>query len=191
MPQSRRIVVPLALLALPLPAVAQTIRLGVLAHDVPILGEQHEHGADLNAEVDFATPVPAEWLSGVAPDYRWLLTPAPHMGVEANTVGDTSQLYIGLTWTADLDTGGTLWPDHAVFVAIGFGPAFNNGDLHATSNDHLSLGAHVLFHPALELGYRITTRWSVSAYFDHTSNAGFARENHGLDNLGVRVGVGF
>jgi hypothetical protein len=177
--------------ALPLPAAAQSIRLGLLSHDVPILGEQQEHGIDVNGELDLAPLVPADALTGVGPGYRWLLRPAPDFGVEANTLGATSQIYFGLTWTADLDTGGTLWPDHTVFLGIGFGPAFNNGYIRSASNTHLSLGSHVLFHPSLELGYRITPRWAISAYFDHSSNAGLARENDGMSNLGVRVGLSF
>jgi lipid A 3-O-deacylase len=167
------------------------LRFGVLAHDVPVLADQREHGADLNAEAIFASPVPGAALTDVAPGWRWLLRPAPDIGIEANTNGYTSQVYVGLTWTADLDTGGVLWPDHAVFVAIGIGPAFNNGHVHTTEGNRLSLGSNVLFHPSLEVGYRITQVWSLSVYFDHSSNGGLARDNAGLDNLGVRLGLHF
>ncbi len=168
------------------------VHLGILAHDVGILGGQTEHGVDLNAEALFQSFVPEPAVSGIPPALRWLLRPAPHIGVDGNTAGGTSQLYFGLTWTANLDTGGLLWPDHAVFLAIGFGPGFNNGHIHAPdTSDHLSLGSNVLFHTYLELGYRITPHISLSVYFDHSSNAGLARYNAGLDDLGMRVGWHF
>ncbi len=168
------------------------VKLGLLDHDVPILGGQTEHGVDVNAEVLFHSFVPDSAVAGISPALRWLLQPAPHLGVDGNTSGYTSQLYFGLTWTANLDTGGLLWPDHAVFFAFGFGPAFNNGHVYAPdTSDHLSLGSNVLFHEYLELGYRITPHVSLSVYFDHSSNAGLARYNAGLDNLGIRVGWHF
>lgn len=168
------------------------IKLGVLDHDIGILGGHTEHGADINAEVQFESFVPESAVSGIDPHLRWLLRPAPNFGVDGNTAGLTSQLYFGLAWTADLDTGGMLWPDHAVFFMFGFGPAFNNGKIYAPdTSDHLSLGGSILFHEQIEVGYRITPRWSVSVYFDHSSNAGIDRYNAGLDNLGMRVGLHF
>ena len=168
------------------------VRLGILGHDVPVLGRQMEHGADVNAEAQFRSFVPESALTGIAPDWRWLLRPAPHIGVDGNTGGFTSQLYFGLTWTVNLDNGGLLWPDHAVFLAIGFGGAFNNGHIHEPdTTEHLSLGSNVLFHGSVELGYRITPRWSLSVYFEHSSNAGLAQYNAGLSNLGIRVGAHF
>ena len=114
------------------------VRLGILAHDVPVLGRQMEHGADVNAEAQFESFVPESALTGIAPDWRWLLRPAPHIGVDGNTGGFTSQLYFGLTWTVNLDNGGVLWPDRAVFLAIGFGGAFNNGHIHEPdTTEHL------------------------------------------------------
>ena len=168
------------------------LKLGLLYHDVAILGGHTESGADVNAEALFHTFVPDHAVAGISPALRWLLQPAPHIGVDGNTGGYTSQLYFGLTWTANLDTGGVLWPNHAVFFAFGFGPAFNNGHIFAPdTSPHLSLGSNVLFHEYLELGYRITRHVSLSVYFDHSSNAGLARYNAGLDNLGVRVGWHF
>ena len=76
-------------------------------------------------------------------------------------------------------------------LAIGFGPAYNTGRAHSTAGNRLSLGSNVLFHPSLELGYRITPQWSVSAYFAHSSNGGLAENNDGLDMLGVRAGLHF
>jgi lipid A 3-O-deacylase len=175
------------------PASAQSflseLQLGVLAHDVPILGEQKEHGVDINGEVLFVSPVPDTWLDGVTPALRWLLTPRPDVGLDANTAGATSQLYLGLTWTADLFRD-VFTPQDSVYLAVGFGPAFNNGHIWGSSG-HAALGSNVLFHPSIELGYRFTPRYSVSLYFEHSSNGGLAQRNDALNNLGVRLGLGF
>jgi lipid A 3-O-deacylase len=179
----------LTALAVRSPASAQSIfselRLGVLAHDVPIIADQREHGVDLNAELRFVSPVPDNWLANVAPPLRWVLDPRPNIGIEANTGGYTSQAYFGLTWTAVLFQGVLMPRDH-VDLDIGFGPAFNNG--HTVSRTHAALGSNVLFHPSLELVYWFTPRTNVSVYFDHSSNAGLASHNTGLGNLGVRLG---
>jgi hypothetical protein len=169
--------------------VVSELQLGVLAHDVPILGDQKERGADINGELRFVSPVPDDWLTGVAPGLRWLLTPRPNVGFDANTSGYTSQLYLGLTWTVDLFRG-VLRPHDDVYLALGFGPAFNNGHTTAGSG-HGALGSNVLFHPSVEIGYWFNTRYSVSLYFEHSSNGGLAERNDSLNNLGIRLGLGF
>lgn len=169
-------------------SIVSELKLGVLVHDVPILAEQREHGADINAELRFVAPVPESWLADVSPPWRWVLDPRPMIGIDANTAGATSQAYVGLTWTAVLWQGVFAPPDH-VDLDIGFGPAFNNG--HVASRSHAALGSNVLFHPSVELVYWFARRTSVSIYFEHSSNAGLATHNAGLGNLGVRLGVAF
>jgi lipid A 3-O-deacylase len=170
-------------------AIVSEFKLGVLAHDVPILGDQREHGADINAELRFVSPVPDSWLADVSPVWRWMLDPRPNIGIDANTSGYTSQAYFGLTWAAVLWQGVFARADHIDFD-IGLGPAFNNG--HTSGSDgHAALGSNVLFHPSVELVYWFAPRANVSLYFEHSSNAGLASNNIGLDNLGVRLGVAF
>jgi lipid A 3-O-deacylase len=164
------------------------VSLGVLAHDAPILGSRKEGGADLNGELFFVSPVPDRWPSAVAPQWRWIFHPRPSLGVEANTSGDTSQIYAAITWTVDLDAP---WPDHTIFLGLSLGPAYNTGHVRTRDPNRLSLGSNLLFRGALEVGVRITPALSLSAYFDHSSNAGLARENEGLDNLGLRIGLHF
>jgi lipid A 3-O-deacylase len=155
------------------PASAQGIidelQIGILAHDVPILGEQKEHGADINGELRFVSPVPDGWVAGIAPGWRWLLTPHPNVGFGANTSGYTSQFYLGLTWTVDLFRS-VVSPQDRVVFAVGFGPAFNNGHVTTDSSNHAAVGSHVLFHPSVEIGYWFDARFSVSLYFEHSSN---------------------
>ncbi len=175
-------------------ASAQTIlgelRAGVLAHDIPFLANQKEHGVDLNGEVLFVSPVPNGVVAGINPKFRWLLTPRPNFGIDVNTGGYTSQLYFGLTWTAELFSD-VLWPHDCIFVSLGFGPAFNSGHTNTASSNHKSLGSNVLFHPSVEVGYWFNPRYSVSLYYEHSSNAGLASENEGLNNAGIRFGLGF
>ncbi len=165
------------------------VHLGFLAHDAPFLGPRYETGVDINADMVFGSPVTDADLAGIAPRYRWLLRPAPDIGVDANTAGQTSQIYAGAIWSVDLDTG--LWPDHAVFANIGFGAAYNNGTIHSPNNARLSLGSHYLFHPSLEIGDRLTQHSAISVYYEHSSNASIARYNDGLNNIGVRLGFHF
>ena len=97
-------------------SIVSQVNLGVLAHNVPILGEQKEHGVDLNGELLFVSPVPDRWVSDVAPKWRWLLQPRPTLGFDANTNGYTSWnltfrslgRWTGHRWNP--------WPDHAVFL---------------------------------------------------------------------------
>ena len=66
---------PLLMIAAPVAAqdsVSSQINLGVLAHNVPILGVQKEHDVDLNGEILFVSPVPQNWTSKIAPRWRWL-----------------------------------------------------------------------------------------------------------------------
>lgn len=166
------------------------LRLGVLAHDIPVLGSHRESGADINGEVLFVSPVPDNLVAGVSPALRWLLVPRPDIGGDLNTAGGTSQLYLGLVWTATL-FGDVLTPGDSVFLDLGIGPAFNNGLISTTDPDRKSLGSHTLFHGSLGLGYRFDRRYSVSLYYEHSSNGGLARENDGLNNAGVRLGLAF
>ena len=166
------------------------LRVGVLAHDIGFLGEHKEPGADINGELLFVSPVPDSWVADVSPVWRWMLHPRVNIGGDLNTSGATSQLYFGLTWTATLFNQ-VLTPDDSVFLGIGFGPAFNNGHISTIDPNRKSLGSHVLFHPSVDIGYRINARWSVSIYYDHSSNAGIAAHNEGLNNAGLRVGLAF
>ena len=64
------------------------MRIGVMAHDVGAFGRNKEEGPDINAELLFVSP---EFL-------ELIYAPRPHLGISANTSGDTSQIYAGLTW---------------------------------------------------------------------------------------------
>lgn len=118
------------------------------------------HGVDINVEALFVSPVQQDQLASVSPVLRWLLMPRPDLGGDINTSGATSQLYLGLVWTAIL-LQGVLEPNDSLFLDLGFGPAFNNGSISTTAPNRASLGSHTLFHGSLAVGYRINQRYSV------------------------------
>ncbi len=165
------------------------VKLGVLAHDVHFLGGK-EGGVDINPEIIVDSPI-ADVQAAEVPTYlRWLVQPRPTIGGEINTAGFTDQGYFGLTWTWQLASD-VLQPGDGITFGLFEGPGFNNGDIVAKVSDRKSLGSHVLFREAAELGYRINPTWTVSLFIDHVSNAGLARYNQSINDVGARLGVRF
>ena len=165
------------------------VKLGVLAHDVHFLGGK-EGGVDLNPELIFQSPVADAWAAGVPAYLRWMVQPRPTVGGEINTAGFTDQAYVGATWTWQLASN-LLQPGDGIALGYFFGPAFNDGDIIATAPNRKSLGSHVLFREALELGYRINPVYQISGFVDHVSNGGLAKQNQSINDLGVRFGFRF
>jgi lipid A 3-O-deacylase len=165
------------------------VKLGILAHDVHFLGGK-EHGVDINPEILFQSPISDAWDAGVPGYLRWAVQPRPTIGGEINTSGFTSQAYVGATWTWQL-AGNLVLPDDGIALSYFFGPAFNDGDTVAKKPNHKSLGSHVLFREALELGYRINPIYQISLFVDHVSNGGLAKQNESINDAGVRFGVRF
>ena len=149
------------------------IRGGLLKHDTGPFGNTEEGGVDLNGEVLFRSP---EFL-------HWVWAPRPHLGMNLNTSGDTSQAYLGFSWSVPIS--GKFW------FGFSLGAAVHNGRLDTDDTDRKSLGSRVLFRESLELGYNVTDQLSVSVMLDHSSNAGLADRNEGLDNVGLRLGYRF
>lgn len=165
------------------------LKMGVLSHDAHALGGK-EKGIDVNPEILLASPVSNEWAATVPEWLRWTVQPRPTFGGEANTDGYTSQAYFGATWTWQV-LSNVIQPNDGIVVSYFFGPGFNNGDIIATRPDHKSLGSHVLFREALDLGYRFGPNLMVSGFVDHVSNGGLAKQNQSINDVGVRFGVGF
>lgn len=150
------------------------LKLGVLAHDVPVLAHRDEDGTDVNLEALFVSP---DFLAPLG-------APRPHVGVSINAGDDTSQIYAGLTWE---------WQPLAVPVwgAFSFGGAVHDGELEPVREDRKALGSRVLFRLAAEVGYDLTETVRVSLIWDHISNAGLADANEGLNTVGLRLGYRF
>ncbi len=165
------------------------VKFGVLAHDVHFLGGK-EHGVDLNPEISLPSPVADAWAAGVPWYFRWMVQPRPTAGAEFNTAGFTNQYYFGASWKWQLASN-VVQPGDGIALTYFFGPGFNDGDIVATAPDRKSLGSHVLFREALELGYRINPVYEISGFIDHVSNGGLAKQNQSINDVGVRLGVAF
>lgn len=165
------------------------LKLGVLKHDPSFLGGK-EHGVDVNPEVIFPSPIPDSWAAALPWYFAWMVQPRPTLGGEFNTDGFTNQYYFGATWTWQL-VSNVLRPDDGITFGIFFGPGFNDGQTVPIDPTRKALGSNVLFREAFELGYRINPVWQISAYIDHVSNAGLARFNQSLNEVGGRIGIRF
>jgi lipid A 3-O-deacylase len=165
------------------------LKFGVMKHDAAFLGGR-EKGIDLNPEVIFPSPIPDSWVAAVPWYLGWMIQPKPTLGGAFNLSGFTNQYYFGATWTWQL-VGNVFRPGDGITLGYFFGPGFNDGQTTLIDPTRKALGSNVLFREALELGYRINPVWTVSAYIDHVSNAGFARYNQSLNMVGGRLGMRF
>ena len=170
------------LIAAPAPAASlvDEVKFGVAHHDIGVFGSSREDGIDLNAEIRFVSP------AFLAP----IFAPRPHLGVHANTAGDTSQVYFGLTWSFTLFRD-VLSRGDGFFIDGSLGGAVHNGKLDTERVDRKALGSRILFRESLELGYRFAEVHSISVMLDHISNANLADRNEGLETLGIRYGLKF
>lgn len=169
-------------------AFVSELRLGVLAHDVGVLGGR-ERGADFNGEILFVSPFTG--LAAATPGWlRWALTPQPDLGVSINSAGYTSQGYGGLTWCLPL-LPRLFAGNDAVTFSLGAGGEVNDGTVNQNTHHRKALGSNVLFRLSAELGYRVTERVGLYLLYDHVSNAGLAAYNESINDIGVRVGLRF
>ena len=172
-------------LAIAIPAAAQSSwidegKVGVLAHDVALLGDGTEGGADIVGEVLFKSP---GFLGFIG-------SPRPTLGISVNTNGNTDFVYADLTWTATLLEPG-LQPQDDIYAGFFFGGAVHDGQLDHRVDDNKALGTRALFHLGVLAGYQINPVNSIEFYFAHLSNAGLGKHNAGLNNIGARTGFKF
>jgi lipid A 3-O-deacylase len=168
-------------------AIFSEVRVGVLDHDLHFLGGR-ESGIDFNGELLFVSPFSG--LGGFLPSWlRWAAEPQPTIGASINSAGYTSQGYAALTWTVPLFTG-LLRDNDGLSLGLSAGGALNNGRIER-EDDHAALGSNALFRLGAEIGYQVTPRIGLYVLLDHYSNAGLARANDGITDLGVRVGWRF
>jgi len=179
---------------LPLRAQAQSItysefKFGIWDHDTKALSGR-EKGVDFNPEYMLWSPITDDMVTDTPDWLRWALQPRPTLGGAFNTAGLTNQYYFGATWAWFL-TRNLINPDDGIVLGYFFGPGFNDGQLHNGNATRKALGSHVLFREALDLGYQINPTWEISAYIDHISNGGLAKENQSINDLGIRIGYRF
>ncbi len=150
--------------------------MGVMAHDV----ERREKGnVDIQAEVLFQ---PFGGLAEEPSFWNRILAPSPHIGVSVNTEGNTSYAYAGASW---------LFPIFGpVFFETSFGGMVHNGKLNDVDPKREPLGTRALFRETASLGFDYD-RFRFMVTVEHMSNAGLGTWNHGLTNVGGRVGYKF
>jgi hypothetical protein len=150
----------------------EELRLGVFDHNVEPGGG--ERGIDANVEVLLAAP---GFESGSAA-LDTFLNPRPHIGTTASLIGETSQLYAGLTWQVPLG--------EAYFIEASFGGAWHDGPLDVSGV--ASYGCAWSFRESASLGWRIPGGLILMATIEHMSNADLCDRNRGLTNGGFRLG---
>ena len=156
------------------------LKLGVLDHDITLGGRAVESGADLNAEILFASPDFLGFLGG----------PRPHLGVAVNTDGNTDQAYFGLTWDWT-PIKHIVGQSDGLTLSGSLGGALQDGYIDSAPSGRKKLGSVILFREAVELGYQLTPANSISIIVDHISNANLGNHNAGITSAGARFGIKF
>lgn len=164
-------------------------RFGVLDHDAHFIGGK-EKGIDINPEVNWQSPVSDAWAATVSPWIRWAVQPRPTIGGEINTSHYTNQAYIGANWAWRVASN-VFQPADGIIIGYFFGPGFNDGEIRTSRPDRKALGSHILFREALDVGYEFIPGWQISAFIDHVSNGGLAKQNQSINDVGARLGVRF
>ena len=96
--------------------IVDEVKAGLLGHDVGFLGDNIEHGPDVNLEMLFTSP---DLLAVIG-------SPRPHIGADINTAGETSDAYAGLTWGISVIQN-LFRADDYVFANGSLGAAYQDG----------------------------------------------------------------
>lgn len=148
------------------------VRLGILAHSIE--SGHSEGGVDINVEVLFRRP---------SISYRdafadFFFRPRVHAGASINTIGDTSQVYVGLTWDLKIT--------QRLSLEASFGGAWHDGPTNGAAPD--LYGCSVNFRESFSVGYALDASWTIYGMISHMSNANLCNHNSGLTSAGVRIG---
>ncbi len=107
----------------------------------------------------------------------------PYVFGALNSAGKTSYAAVGLSAKFG----------RAIYIRPGLGIAIHTGSAEKfqdPTNDEIDFGSRVLFEPELAIGTQVNSRLSIEASWVHMSHAQlFARQNPGIDNLGVRLNL--
>ena len=167
----------LMMASLPTGASAGELFGGLYAHnvDTPLTLDGHtEGGVDIQLGWRGKGPVP---LLGSQLQ--------PYVFGALNSAGNTSYAAAGLS----AKFGRQVYIRPGIGIAIHTGSAAKFED---PTNNKIEFGSRVLFEPELGIGVQIAPRISAEASWVHMSHAQlFGRQNPGIDNIGVRVNVGF
>jgi lipid A 3-O-deacylase len=157
------------------------VRFGVYEHDTGLIAQHVEKGADFALEL-LSQPLDTLALIG---------SPRLVVGGALNSAGRTDQIYVGLTKQWEF-VHAVFHPADAFFLEGTFGGDWNDGKKDVSGTPEAaswkSHGSHLLFRTGADFGYRIGD-WSLALSFNHISNAGLARKNDGINDLGLRLGM--
>jgi len=151
------------------PAQAGEIFGGLSVHDInsPLTKSGVEDGVDLQA--------------GWRGDPLTSLKIQPHAFVSVNSAGNTHYAAVGIS----RKFGDRIYVRPGVGLAIHTGSA---GKYQVAGNRQIEFGSRVLFEPELAVGTRLNDRMTIEASWVHLSHAQlFAKQNPGLDTVGVRL----
>ncbi|HEX4110917.1 MAG TPA: hypothetical protein VH020_00140 [Stellaceae bacterium] len=117
-----------------------------------------------------------------SPVFRFLFSPRAQFGIGYDPVSGTSRGYAGLTWD--------LFTDSSIYGRLGLATSFDPG-IGGFEASRLDV-APLMFHGAVEFGYRLDQQNSVSFAIDE----GLAPAMHGagsesVDNFILRYGTKF
>jgi hypothetical protein len=159
------------------PVFGQEIIAGAFAHDVDIGVSGHSREAGADEELGLRT---APWLDAGP----WGTLRGYVLG-SVNDSGGVDFAAVGLAWR---------WrPPRPVsrrlYLQLGLGGAAQDGyaDPFQRYPDRLDLGSRFLFEPEAMVGWSFSPRWGAEFGWVHISNAGIARHNPGMDDLGARL----
>jgi hypothetical protein len=157
------------------PACAGELFGGLTVHDVdtPLNKGGYEGGLD----------VQAGWRGARIKALKAIGGPSPYAFVSVSTEGGTNLAAAGLSWKIG----------DKIFLRPGIGLAIHDRSSHVVHGPlRGDLGSRILFEPELGVGVRLGKRMTAEASWVHVSHAGlFSGQNPGMDNIGVRVSLGF
>jgi lipid A 3-O-deacylase len=151
------------------PARAAEVLGGLYVHDIdsPLTKSGVESGIDLHL--------------GWRGDPLTALKIQPHAFVSVNSAGNTDYAALGISRKFG----------SRVYIRPGVGIAVHTGSTtkyQINGNDEIEFGSRVLFEPELAIGTRLNDHISMEASWVHLSHARlFAKQNPGIDNVGVRL----
>ena len=109
----------------------------------------------------------------------------PHAFVSVNSAGNTHYAAVGIS----RKFGDRIYVRPGVGVAVHTGSA---GKHQIVGNNDIEFGSRLLFEPELAVGMRLNERMTIEASWVHLSHAQlFAKQNPGIDNVGLRLNYRF
>lgn len=163
----------ISIITIPAAVRAQEAFAGLFAHDVNIGVSGHSREAGADEELGLRS---GPWLD----EGRWGSLRGYLLG-SVNDEGGVDFAAAGAAWRWSLP--------RRFYVQLGLGAAVQSGyaDPFQRYPNKLDLGSRFLFEPELMAGYDLSRRWAAEVGWVHISNAGIAKHNPGMDDLGARL----